>query len=84
MLRVTANSRNSRPTISLMKQKNQHCHQRNAERENRKTISFEPRSEACSGVIPFIDIRLMFSIITMASSTTKSGRDGQRQQRQIV
>ena len=33
-------------------------------------ISFEPSSVACSGVLPISRWRVMFSSITMASSTT--------------
>ena len=36
-----------------------------------KPISLEPRSEASSGVSPISICRMMFSSITMASSTTK-------------
>ena len=69
---VSANSRNMRPTRPLMKRSGM----KTAIRENVsemtvKPISRAPFSAACIGVSPFSMWRTMFSIMTMASSTTK-------------
>jgi len=70
--RVMANSRNSRPTTSLMKISGISTAISDTVREMIvKPICLAPLSAASSGVSPSSTWRLMFSIITMASSTTK-------------
>ena len=69
---VTANSCSSRPRMPPMKSTG-----RNTAASDRvmemmvKTISFEPSSVACRTVLPCSMCRVMFSSITIASSTTK-------------
>ena len=69
---VTANSRNSRPTIPPMRKMGMKTatSERVIERTV-KAISFAPRKAACIGGTPCSRYRLMFSRTTMASSTTK-------------
>ena len=69
--RVTANSRNSRPTMPPIISRGMNTAM--SERLMVKTvnpISSAPRSAASMGFMPFSRWRVMFSITTMASSTT--------------
>ena len=71
-LRVTANSRNKRPTMSPMKSKGMSTAMSETVNDTMvKPICFDPMSAASSGGCPSSIKRSMFSIITMASSTTK-------------
>jgi hypothetical protein len=70
--RTTANSRNRRPTMPPMSRMGM----KTAISETLmvstvKPISAAPRSAACIGERPLSRWRVMFSITTMASSTTK-------------
>ena len=70
-LNVTANSRNSRPTISPMN--NSGISTAISEMVSEMMVNpicSEPRSAAFRGASPSSIYRAMFSIITMASSTT--------------
>ncbi len=70
--RVTANSRNSRPTMPPMSRMGMNTAHREMLMESTvKPISSAPRRAACMGVMPASMCRLMFSTTTMASSTTK-------------
>ena len=72
MARVTANSRNSRPITSCMNSSGISTAISDTVSEMMvKPISPAPASAACSGGLPSSRWREMFSIITMASSTTK-------------
>ena len=69
---VTANSRNSRPTMPPISR----IGMKTATRERLiettvKPISFAPTSAASIGGMPASRCRVMFSITTIASSTTK-------------
>ena len=69
---VSANSRNSRPTNPLMNNSGMNTAIRDKVSEMTvKPISLAPLNAASSGGTPFSMWRTMFSIITMASSTTK-------------
>ncbi len=71
-LRVMANSRNSRPTMPVMKSRGMKTAINDTLNEiTVKPICFAPFSAASSGGSPASMKRTMFSIITMASSTTK-------------
>ena len=71
MVRVSANSRNMRPTSPDMNNSGMNTAISDTVSEiTVKPISLAPRSEACIAVSPFSMWRTMFSIITMASSTT--------------
>ena len=71
-LSVTANSRKSRPTTSPMKRSGISTAISDTVSETIvKPICSEPRSAAWSGGSPCSMKRAMFSIITIASSTTK-------------
>ncbi len=71
-LSVIANSRKSRPTISPMKSSGISTAMSETVRETIvNPICSEPLSAAWSGDSPASMYRAMFSIITMASSTTK-------------
>ena len=69
---VTANSRNTRPTTPLISSTgmNTATSEKVIERIV-KAISLEPFSAASNGFMPSSIWRVMFSSITMASSTTK-------------
>ena len=68
---VTANSRNSRPTIPLMNSSGMNTATRESVIERIvKPISAAPSRAACIGGFPISMWRTMFSSITMASSTT--------------
>ncbi len=70
--RVTANSRNRRPTISAMNSSGISTAISETVSETMvNPISSEPLSAACMGESPISRYREMFSIITIASSTTK-------------
>ncbi len=72
MDRVTANSRNRRPTMPPINRSGMKTATREALMEMTvKAISWAPKNAARSGVSPFSIKRVMFSITTMASSTTK-------------
>ncbi len=72
MARVRANSRNNRPTTSPMNRSGIKTAMSEMVRERMvNTICFDPLSAASSGESPFSIYRAMFSIITIASSTTK-------------
>ena len=72
MPRVMANSRKSLPTTSLMNKSGMSTAMREMVRERMvKPICFAPLSAASRGLSPSSMYRAMFSIITMASSTTK-------------
>ena len=82
---VTANSRNSRPTIPPISSSGMNT----AISEmlmvrTVKPISLAPCKVAAKASIPASRWRVMFSITTMASSTTKPGRNGESHQRKIV
>src|ERR1035437_1677198 len=69
--KVTANSRNRRPTMSPMNSSGINTAIKEMVRDTIvKPICLEPLSAACSGASPSSIKRVMFSIITMASSTT--------------
>src|SRR5213595_3619841 len=69
---VIANSRNRRPTTSPMNNSGISTAISDTVSETMvKPICSEPRSAACSGGSPSSMKRVMFSIITIASSTTK-------------
>ena len=69
---VTANSRNSRPRIPLMKRIGMNTAASDVVIVRMvNPISFEPLSDASSGLSPCSMWRTMFSSITIASSTTK-------------
>ncbi len=71
-LSVTANSRKSRPTIPPISRMGMKTAMSEVLMEKTvKPISRAPRSAASNGTIPFSRWRVMFSITTMASSTTK-------------
>ncbi len=71
-LRVMANSRNNRPTTSPMNRSGIKTAMSEMVRERMvKAICFDPLNAASSGESPFSMYRAMFSIITIASSTTK-------------
>ena len=69
---VTANSRNTRPTTPLISSTgmNTATSEKVIERMV-KAISLEPFSAASNGFMPASMWRVMFSSMTMASSTTK-------------
>ena len=68
---TTANSRNRRPDDAAHHQDgNEDGDQRHADGENGKADLLRPCSEAANGSMPFSRWRVMFSITTMASSTT--------------
>ena len=70
--RVTANSRNSRPTMPPMKRIGRKTATSDSVIDKTvKVISFAPRKAASSGAMPCSRYRLMFSRTTIASSTTK-------------
>ena len=72
MARVTANSKNKRPTTSAINSSGINTAIKEKVREIRvKPISLAPCSAACNGDLPCSRWRAMFSSITMASSTTK-------------
>src|SRR5258707_213869 len=69
---VSANSRNMRPTRPVMNRSGMNTAISETVSEMTvKPISRAPRSAACIGVSPSSMWRTMFSIITIASSTTK-------------
>ena len=69
---VTANSRNSRPTMPPINRMGMNTATSDTLIERTvKPISCAPCSAACSGFMPSSRWRLMFSITTIASSTTK-------------
>ena len=68
---VTANSLNSSPTIPLIRNSGMNTAISDIEIETMvKPISPAPCNAACSGVAPSSMCRTMFSIMTIASSTT--------------
>ncbi len=70
-LRVMANSRKSRPTISPMNKRGMSTAIREMVNDTMvKPICSEPFRAACSGGSPSSRNRMIFSIMTMASSTT--------------
>ena len=70
--RVTANSRNRRPTMPPMSRMGMKTAMREMLMEiTVKPISLAPWREASMGVMPSSRCRVMFSTTTMASSTTK-------------
>src|SRR5690625_3566321 len=70
--KVTANSRNKRPITSLMNSNGISTATNDNVREtNVKAICCAPLRDACKGCIPCSIWRAIFSIMTMASSTTK-------------
>ena len=72
MASVTANSRNSRPITSCMNSSGMSTATSEMVSETMvKPICPAPCSAACMGGLPISRWRAMFSIITMASSTTK-------------
>ena len=72
IVRVRANSRNMRPTRPVMNNSGMKTAISETVSEiTVKPISLAPRSAASNGSSPFSMWRTMFSIITMASSTTK-------------
>ena len=72
MASVTANSRNNRPTTSPMNSRGMSTAISDTVSEMMvKPISVAPFSAACIGGSPSSMWREMFSIITIASSTTK-------------
>ncbi len=69
---VTANSRNSRPTRPLISSSGMNTATSEMLIDSTvKPISLAPRSAAARGRMPASRWRVMFSITTMASSTTK-------------
>ncbi len=69
---VMANSRKRRPTTSLMNKRGMSTAMSETVSDIMvKPICSEPLSAACIGLMPSSMKREMFSIITMASSTTK-------------
>ena len=69
---VTENSRNTRPITPVMNSSGMNAAISEMLIETTvKPICRAPSSAACTGVIPFSRLRKQFSIITMASSTTK-------------
>ena len=69
---VSENSRNSRPTMPSMKISGVKAATSDRLIEMTvKPICFEPSRAARNGVMPCSRLRYMFSIMTMASSTTK-------------
>ena len=69
---VSANSRNMRPTRPVMNSSGMNTAISDRVSEiTVKPISLAPLSAACIGLSPFSMWRTMFSIMTMASSTTK-------------
>ena len=71
MLSVTANSRNSRPTTSPMNRSGISTAMSEIDSERMvNAICWDPLSAACSGESPRSMYREMFSIMTIASSTT--------------
>ncbi len=69
---VTANSRNSRPTIPPMNSTGMNTAASDSVIEMIvKPISREPSRAALNGLVPISMWRTMFSSMTMASSTTK-------------
>ena len=72
MVSVSANSRNMRPTRPVMNSSGMNTAISDMVSEiTVKPISLAPRSAACNGRSPSSMWRTMFSIMTMASSTTK-------------
>ena len=72
IVKVSANSRNMRPTRPLMNSSGMNTAISDTVSDMTvKPISRAPFSAACSGLSPFSIWRTMFSIMTMASSTTK-------------
>ena len=70
--RVTANSRNSRPTMPPMSRMGMKTAMSEILMEMTvKPISLAPCRAASMGCMPFSRCRVMFSTTTMASSTTK-------------
>ena len=69
---VTANSCSNRPTMPPMNSTGRNTAASDAVIDTMvKPISRDPSNAAVSGVLPISTWRAMFSIITMASSTTK-------------
>ena len=69
---VTANSRNSRPTIPPMSRIGMNTAiERDADREHGEADLLGPLQRGRTGFIPASRCRVMFSMTTMASSTTK-------------
>ena len=69
---VTANSRKSRPTMPPIKRIGMNTATSDTLIDTTvKPISRAPRSEASQGLMPASMCRVMFSITTIASSTTK-------------
>ena len=69
---VTENSRNTRPITPVMNSSGMNAAISEMLIETTvKPIWRAPSSAACTGVMPFSRLRKQFSIITMASSTTK-------------
>ncbi len=72
IVNVSANSRNMRPTRPLMNSSGMNTAISDSVSDMTvKPISRAPFSAACIGLSPFSMWRTMFSIMTMASSTTK-------------
>ena len=72
MVSVSANSRNMRPTKPVMNSNGMNTAISDSVSDMTvKPISLAPRSAASSGFSPFSMWRTMFSIMTIASSTTK-------------
>ena len=72
MVSVSANSRNMRPTSPVMNSSGMKTAISDSVSEMTvKPISLAPRNAACIGPSPSSMWRTMFSIMTMASSTTK-------------
>ena len=72
MVKVSANSRNMRPTRPVMNSSGMNTAISDSVSEMTvKPISRAPSSAACSGLAPRSRWRTMFSIMTIASSTTK-------------
>ena len=69
---VTANSCSSRPRMPPMKSTGMNTAASDSVMEMMvKTISREPSRVACNGLLPASMCRVMFSSMTIASSTTK-------------
>ena len=70
--KVTENSRNKRPTMPPMSKRGMNTATKETLMERTvKPISCAPCNAACMGPMPCSMYRMMFSITTMASSTTK-------------
>ena len=82
---VTENSRSRRPTTPSMNSSGMKAATSETLIDTTvKPIWRAPSSAARIGEDPASRLRNMFSIMTMASSTTKPTDDGQRHQRQVV